>query len=266
MCVVPMIGSPPMPTAEREAEVPQLVHHLVGQRAGLRHQSDPAGLGDVGRDDAGVGLAGADQARAVRADDPGGALGLRVGEEVRGVVHRHALGDHDDQRHRGVDGLDHRALGAGRRHEHDRHVGAGRVHRLLRRSRTPGPTVPSKSMLWPAFFGFTPPTMFVPGGDHPTGVLLALGAGHALHDDLGALVQEDRHGSGPLLRSQLGGAVSSAVHGVHQRDQRVVRLVEDPAPLLDVVPVEAYDERLVGLVAEDLQRAARCRWRPRRTR
>ena len=42
MCVVPMIGSPPMPTAGGEAEVPQLVHHLVGQRAGLRDQADPA--------------------------------------------------------------------------------------------------------------------------------------------------------------------------------------------------------------------------------
>ena len=45
---------------------------------------------------------------AVRADDPRGALGLRVGEQLRGVVHRHALGDDDHERHRGVDGLDDR--------------------------------------------------------------------------------------------------------------------------------------------------------------
>ena len=47
----------------REAEVAQLEHHLVGQRARLGHQPDAAALGDVGGDDAGVGLAGADRAR-----------------------------------------------------------------------------------------------------------------------------------------------------------------------------------------------------------
>ena len=54
---------------------------------------------------------------------------------------------------------------------------------------------------------------------------------------------------------QLGGLVGRAVHGVHQRHEGVVRLVEDPAALLDVVAVEAYDERLGRLVAEDVQRA-----------
>ena len=91
------------------------------------------------------------------------------------------------------------------------------------------------------------------GGDHPTGVLLPLGAGHALHDDLGCSRSGRSTCVSPLLRSQLGGAVSGAVHGVHQRHQRVVRVVQDPTPLLDVVAVEAYDERLVGLVAQDLQ-------------
>ena len=50
-----------------EAEVAQLVHHLVGQRARLGHQPDAPGLGDGAGDDARVGLAGADQAGAVRA-------------------------------------------------------------------------------------------------------------------------------------------------------------------------------------------------------
>ena len=58
------------------------------------------------------------------------ALRARVGPEHRRVVHRDALGDHDDQRHPRVDRLDHRGLGAGRRHEHHRDVGAGGRHGL----------------------------------------------------------------------------------------------------------------------------------------
>src|SRR3954463_10001908 len=38
----------------REPEVAQLLYELVGQRAALADQADPAGRGDVGRDDAGV--------------------------------------------------------------------------------------------------------------------------------------------------------------------------------------------------------------------
>ena len=56
----------------REPEVPQLVHHLVGERPGLAHQSDPAGARDVGRSDAHVRLPGRDQPRQDR-----------TGEQVR---------------------------------------------------------------------------------------------------------------------------------------------------------------------------------------
>src|SRR3546814_9958831 len=53
----------------------------------------------------------------------------------------------------------------------------------------------------------------------------------------------------------LGGLVGRTVHGVHEGDQRVVGLGEDLAAQVHVVAVEADDERLGGLVAEDLQRA-----------
>ncbi len=96
--------------------------------------------------------------------------------------------------------------------------------------------------------------MLVPEFEHPLGVLGALGAGHALHDDLAGLGQEDRHVCPTSLRCELGGAVGCSVHRVDHRHQRVVGLVEDPPALVDVVAVEADDERLVGLVAEDLQR------------
>src|SRR4249919_3150444 len=54
---------------------------------------------------------------------------------------------------------------------------------------------------------------------------------------------------------ELGSAVGRAVHGVHQRHERVVGVVQDPQALLDVVAVEAYDERLVRLVAQPLEGA-----------
>src|SRR5699024_10263306 len=52
-----------------EPEIAQLVHHLVGERARLRYQADAPGPGDVRGDDPDVGLAGADDSGAVRADE-----------------------------------------------------------------------------------------------------------------------------------------------------------------------------------------------------
>src|SRR6476469_10263629 len=89
-----------------------------------------------------------------------------------------------------------------------------------------GTDVPSKSMLWPAFFGFTPPTMFVPEAIirrvcfwpsepvMPCTMTLEL-----------SVRKIDMSGS--CLARQLGGAVGRPVHGVHQRHQRVVRVVQD---------------------------------------
>ena len=69
---VPISGSPPMPmqVVWPRPSLRQLVDRLVGQRAALRHDPDPPFLADVPRDDAGLGLAGGDEARAVRADEP----------------------------------------------------------------------------------------------------------------------------------------------------------------------------------------------------
>ena len=110
----------------------------------------------------------------------------------------------------------------------------------------------------PALRALTPPTMSVPASSIRVVCLEPIAAGHALDDDLGVLVQVDRHRlvspCSQALR-ELGGLVGRAVHGVDQGDQRVVGLVEDPPTLLDVVAVEADDQRLGRLVAEDLQRA-----------
>ena len=80
----------------------------------------------------------------------------------------------------------------GGRHEQHRHVGAGLVHRLLDRPehRHRG------AVEVDALAGLLRVHAADDGGarrDHPSRVLLALGAGHALDDDLRALVEEDRH-------------------------------------------------------------------------
>ena len=51
-----------------QAEPRQLMDRFVGQRAALRHDADAAFLADVAGDDAGLGLARRDDARAIRAD------------------------------------------------------------------------------------------------------------------------------------------------------------------------------------------------------
>ena len=48
----------------------QLVDRLVGERAALRDDADAPFLADVAGDDAGLRLAGRDEAGAVRADQP----------------------------------------------------------------------------------------------------------------------------------------------------------------------------------------------------
>ena len=118
--------------------------------------------------------------------------GVRPGHG--GVVHRHPLGDHHGQPDPGVDRLDDRVLGERRRHEQHRHVGAGLVHRLGHRAehRQLGAVEIDGGA---GLAGVHPADDVRAGRQHPPGVLAALGAGHALHDDPGVLVQKDRHRS-----------------------------------------------------------------------
>src|SRR5690606_24800025 len=179
--------------ARREADVTQLVHHLVGQRARLRHEADLAGARDVRRDDAGVRLRRRDDAGAVRADDPRlVALGLGVRPEVGRVVHRDALGDDDGERDLGVDGLDHRVLGELGRHEDDADVGTGLGHRL-RHGAEDGEVLLADGHGLTGLAGIDATDDVGAGGEHLGRVLGALGPGDALNDDLAAGIEEDRH-------------------------------------------------------------------------
>ena len=198
-----------------EAEVTQLVHHLVGQRARLGHQADAAGLGDGAGDDAGVGLPGADEAGAVRADDPRGARVRGVLVEPRGVVDRDALGDHDDERDRGVDRLDHGGLGELRRHEHHRDVGAGGGDGLLAGVEDRDVAALGRDGLAALAGGDARDDVGV-RPEHAERVLGALGAGDALDEDLAVLGEEDRHRVQAPCAASCGHAARGVVHGVHE--------------------------------------------------
>src|SRR5690606_13338327 len=178
-----------------------------GERAGLGDQADRAGVGDVGRDDAGVRLPGRGDAGAVRADDPGlVALRHGVGPELGGVVHRNALGDHDAERDLGVDRLHHRGLGRGRRHEDHGDVRAGLRHGLLDRAEDGQALVNDASLA-----GVDPAHDLGPGGEHAAGVLRTLRARHALDDDLAVLSEPDSHQAPTAASSAARLAASSMV-------------------------------------------------------
>src|SRR6478735_5804758 len=185
-----------------EPVVTHLVHHLVGQRARLRDQADPAGAGDVGGDDAGVGRPGADQAGAVRADDPRRALLLGVVVELRGVLDGDALGDDHGERDAGVDRLGGGGLGEGGRHEDDADVGAGGLHRLGDGAEHGHRGAALELDGGARLARVDAADDRAAGAQHRLGVLHALGAGHALDDDLGVCGEEDGHGCRVSLRAR----------------------------------------------------------------
>src|SRR3954454_5889960 len=143
-----------------------------------------------------------------------------------------------------------------------------------------GTPAPSKSTLWPAFFGFTPPTIAVPEASmrwvclRPSEPVMPwtmtlLFSLRKIDICLVSRSQEWRSGplpgaraelarggeeGGPCSGGELGGPAGGAVHGVHHGHQRVGGLGEDPPALLHVVAVQPHDQRLGGLVTEDAER------------
>src|SRR3954452_15367545 len=120
-----------------------------------------------------------------------------------------------------------------------------------------GTLAPSKSTLWPAFFGFTPPTIAVPEASMRWVCLRPSEPVMPWTMTLLFSLRKIDISSGPVragLGGELGGPLGGAVHGVDDGDQRVVGLGEDPPALLHVVAVEPDDQRLGRLVPQDLQR------------
>jgi hypothetical protein len=134
-----------------DAAAGQRIADLAAHAAAARDDADRTRpeqalrLGAAGA--AELGLAGADHALRVRADHAD-ALGLGALEDVRGVVVRHALRQHLDQRDAMLDRLERRIAGRRRRDEQHRNVdlvvaaraGDGVVHRhvLDRLAAAPG--------------------------------------------------------------------------------------------------------------------------------
>src|SRR4051794_530556 len=119
-----------------------------------------------------------------------------------------------------------------------------------------GSVAPSKSTVSPAFFGLTPPTTWVPEASirwvclRPSEPVMP-----CTMTLLASVSQIAMSQSRPLLRSrsELGGALGRAVHGVDLLEQRQTGLGEDAAALVGVVAVEAHDQRVADLVAAVLQ-------------
>src|SRR5699024_12680252 len=69
------------------ADIRQLVHHLIGQRAGFGSQADGTWLWrSFGRDNSRIRLTWSDKTRAVRANDAGVGL-LSQRKEFGGILH-----------------------------------------------------------------------------------------------------------------------------------------------------------------------------------
>src|SRR6476619_78193 len=122
-----------------------------------------------------------------------------------------------------------------------------------------GTLTPSKSTLVPALRGFTPPTIAVPEASMRWVCLLpsdpVMPWTMTLLFSLSKIdicLVSCRFGGGSG-GGEFGGPARGAVHRVDHGHQGVVGLGEDPAPLLDVVAVEADDQGLGRLVAEVLQ-------------
>ena len=113
-----------------QPEPRELVDRLVGQRAALRHDADAAFLADVPGNDAGLGLARRDDARAVRADEARRRPRLEERHRAHHVERRNAFGDADDERDAGVGRFHDRVGRKRRRHEDHRRVGAGLLDRV----------------------------------------------------------------------------------------------------------------------------------------
>src|SRR5690606_35612518 len=169
-----------------------LRHRLVGERARARDDPDLAAAMDVARHDADLALVGRDDPGTVRPDEP------RLGAfedplHADHVLHRDALGDADDERHLGVDGLEDGVGRERRRHVDDRGRGAGRGDSLA-----DGVENRQVEMLRPALPGRDAADHLRAVGHRLLGMEGALRAGEALADDLRVLVDEDRHQAASL--------------------------------------------------------------------
>src|SRR3954454_7697861 len=121
-----------------------------------------------------------------------------------------------------------------------------------------GTEAPSKSTFWPALLGLTPPTTAVPEASMRWVCLRPSDPVMPWTMTLLFSLRKIDISLDPVQRGRLGGELGGpargAVHRVDHGHQRVVGLGEDPPALFHVVAVQAHDQRLGCLVAEQAQR------------
>ena len=175
-----------------QAQVGDLCNGLIGQRAGTRHDADAALAVDVTRHDADLQLVRRDDARAVGAQQQRLLVGLaHLVTHDQHVTHGDALGDADDQIQVGVDRFPDGIGSACGRHVDDGDGGTGLGLGFLHRA------VDGNALeILAGTFGIdTCHEAVLAIGIVPAHARMELAglAGDALGDDLGVLVDQNRH-------------------------------------------------------------------------
>src|SRR6187402_3868860 len=111
-------------------------------------------------------------------------------------------------------------------------------------SSTAEPSAARCSTVVPALRAFTPPTTCVPALSIRAVCLVPSPPVMPWTMTLESLLRKIVMFLQSLCVRELGGLVGAFVHGFGEGDERVVRVAEDRAPLLDLVAVEPHDERL----------------------
>ncbi len=106
-----------------DAALRELVHRLIGQRAGAGHNAHRTLFMNTAGHDADFCFAGRNNAGAVRTDEPR-LRGLELGPHLHHVQRRNAFGDADDERNARVLRFKNGIGGKRRRHKNHGRVGA----------------------------------------------------------------------------------------------------------------------------------------------
>src|SRR5262245_144422 len=122
-----------------------------------------------------------------------------------------------------------------------------------------GSSVPSKSTVVPALRGFTPPTMFVPAFSMRRVCLEPSEPVTPWTMTLESLVSQMAMSCPHCCcwRGELSGALGGAVHRVDPLHERIVEAVQDGPAGFGIVAVQAYDQRLGDRLAAFAQQRQR---------
>lgn len=174
-----------------ESDVGEFVHHLVSEGARFGYEADSSWVGGgFGWDDAGVGFAWADDSGAVRSDQAGAGF-FGEGVEFGGVFDWDAFGDDDAQRDFCPDRFFHCVFRESGGDEDDGGVCPGGAHCFADGSEDRDGDVVVEGDAAAGTFRVHATYDVGAGVEHPLGMLLTFGSGHALDDDFRVFVKED---------------------------------------------------------------------------